>query len=207
MPKPVSRKEATARNREKLLESAAQVIGKSGLMGASLHEIAAAAGLTKGAVYSQFDSKEDLLIELLDRCFQMGHAQLLEVLSSDAPMVERIAELDAWHRGEENTGRLWANLELELSLAASRQPKLRRKLRSRQRRSREYLTQMFEKISEGHNLTLPLSPSEFAVVLSALSDGLLVHWLNDSKAIPENLFARFIVATVLAVSGNESSPP
>ena len=55
MPKPVSRKEATARNREKLLDAAAKVIGKSGLVGASLQEIAAAAGLTKGAVYSQFD--------------------------------------------------------------------------------------------------------------------------------------------------------
>lgn len=202
MPKPVTRKEATARNREKLLDAAAKVIGKSGLVGASLQEIAATAGLTKGAVYSQFDSKEDLLLALLDRRFELGHAQLLEVLSGDTPMAERITDLDTWHRGEKNVGRLWATLELELSLTGARQPKLRKKLRDRQRRSREYLTQMIEKIAEEHNLTLPLPAGEFAIVLSALSDGLLVHWLNDPKEIPEDLFARFIVATVLAVSAN-----
>ena len=149
-------------------------------------EIAATAGLTKGAVYSQFDSKEDLLLALLDRRFELGHAQLLEVLSGDTPMAERITDLDTWHRGEKNVGRLWATLELELSLTGARQPKLRKKLRDRQRRSREYLTQMIEKIAEEHNLTLPLPAGEFAIVLSALSDGLLVHWLNDPKEIAEH---------------------
>ena len=201
MPKPVSRKEATARNREKLLDAAAKVIGKSGFVGATLQEIATAAGLTKGAVYSRFDSKEDLLIELLDRRFEVGHAQLMEVLSGEKPMMERLAELDTWHRGEKGNGRLWATLELELSIAAARQPKLRRKLRDRQRRSSEFLAEMVEKIADENNLTLPLPPADFAVVLSALSDGLLVHWLNDAKAVPDNLFARFIISTVLGASG------
>ena len=183
------------------MDAAAKVIGKSGLVGATLQEIATAAGLTKGAVYSRFDSKEDLLIELLDRRFEVGHAQLMEVLSGDKPMMERLAELDTWHRGEKGNGRLWATLELELSIAAARQPKLRRKLRDRQRRSREFLAEMVEKIADENNLTLPLPPADFAIVLSALSDGLLVHWLNDAKAVPDNLFARFIISTVLGASG------
>ena len=115
-------------------------------------------------------------------------------------MVERLMQLDTWHRGEKGRGRLWATLELELSIAAARQPKLRRKLRERQRRSREFLAEMIESIAEEHQLQLPLPPKEFAVVLSALSDGLLVHWLNDAKAVPDNLFARFIIATVVANS-------
>ena len=200
MPRPATRQETAARNREKLLDAAAKVIGKSGIVGASLQEIATAAGLTKGAVYSQFDSKEDLLVELLDRRFEIGHAQLLELLSGDVPMAERLMQLDTWHRGEKGSGRLWATLELELSIAAARQPKLRRKLRERQRRSREFLAEMIESIAEEHQLQLPLPPKEFAVVLSALSDGLLVHWLNDAKAVPDNLFARFIIATVVANS-------
>ena len=207
MPKPISRKEAAARTREKLLDAAAKVIGKSGVVGATLQDIATAAGLTKGAVYSRFDSKEDLLIELLDRRFEAGHAQLLAVLTSDLPMTERLAQLDNWHRGERGIGRLWATLELELSIAAARQPKLRRKLRNRQRRSREFLTQMVEKIADDHNLKLPLPPGEFAVVLAALSDGLLVHWLNDSKAVPDNVLARFIIATVMVPSAGNTADP
>ena len=114
MPRPATRQETAARNREKLLDAAAKVIGKSGIVGASLQEIATAAGLTKGAVYSQFDSKEDLLVELLDRRFEIGHAQLLELLSGDVPMAERLTQLDTWHRGEKGSGRLWATLELAL---------------------------------------------------------------------------------------------
>lgn len=200
MPRPVSRQEAAARNRERLLDAAAKVISRSGLVGASLQEIAAAAGLTKGAVYSQFDSKEDLLLALLDRRFEIGHAQLMEVLSGDTPMAERVVQLDTWHRGEAGSGRLWATLELELGLAAARQPRLRRKLRLRQRRSREMLATMIERVAEENNLTLPLEPYDFAVILSALSDGLLVHWLNDAKAVPDNLFGRFLIATVVAAS-------
>ena len=205
MPKPASRDETAARNRERLLDAAGKVISKSGLVGASLQEIAAAAGLTKGAVYSQFDSKEDLLIALLDRRFEVGHAQLNEVLSGDTPMGDQVAELDNWHRGERGSGRLWAILELELSLAAVRQPRLRRKLRLRQRRSRELLGSLIARIAEENNLELPVEPIDFAVILSALSDGLLVHWLNDNKAVPHDLFARFLISTVLAANKQAGS--
>ena len=196
MPKPAPRHETTARNRERLLDAAGKVISKSGLVGASLQEIAAAAGLTKGAVYSQFDSKEDLLIALLDRRFEVGHSQLREVLSGETPMGERVLELDNWHRGERGSGRLWAILELELSLAAARQPRLR----LRQRRSRELLAEMITRIAEENDLKLPVEAVDFAVILSALSDGLLVHWLNDTKAVPDDLFARFLISTVLATT-------
>lgn len=205
MPKPAPRHETAARNRERLLDAAGKVISKSGLVGASLQEIAAAAGLTKGAVYSQFDSKEDLLMALLDRRFEIGHAQLRAVLSGDTPMGDQIVELDNWHRGERGSGRLWAILELELSLAAARQPRLRRKLRLRQRRSRELLAELITRIAKENDLKLPVEAADFAVILSALSDGLLVHWLNDTKAVPNDLFARFLISTVLATndaSGN-----
>ncbi|MDG2049440.1 MAG: helix-turn-helix domain containing protein, partial [Myxococcota bacterium] len=69
--KPLTRQETAARNRERLLDAAARVIQKMGLGGASLEDIAADAGLTKGSIYSQFDSKEELLIELLDKRFEV----------------------------------------------------------------------------------------------------------------------------------------
>ena len=34
------------------------------------------------------------------------------------------------------------------------------------------------------SLTLPVSATDMAVILSALSDGLLAHWLNDARAVP-----------------------
>lgn len=205
MHRPLSRKETTARNRELLLDAAARAISKAGIAGASLEQIAADAGLTKGAVYSQFDSKEDLLLALLDRRFELGHGSLQEFFAADAPVGDVIAGLDRWHRGVEGEGRLWATLELELGLAAARQPRLRRKLRDRQEASRKLLADMVEKIASEHGLSLPLPAQDFAVVLQALSDGLLVHWMNDPKAIPDDLLGRFVASIVLAATQASAS--
>src|SRR5438105_4653375 len=56
-----SRDEKKAATRTKLLRAAATVVAKNGAMAASLDAIAERAGMTKGAVYSNFDSKAALL--------------------------------------------------------------------------------------------------------------------------------------------------
>src|SRR3954464_9745233 len=53
--------------RARLLEAAAQVFARRGCHVATLEEVAAEAGFTKGAVYSNFDSKEGLFLALVDQ--------------------------------------------------------------------------------------------------------------------------------------------
>ena len=198
-PKPrarLSRKETSARNRERLLESAGQLISGGGIGGTSLEAIANHAGLTKGAVYSQFDSKEDLLIALLDRRFEVGYDELNAVFEPGEPLASLLGKLDTWHRGTTTEGRLWATLELELALASIRQPRLRQKLRARQTGSRAQLAEMIERLADEHGLELPLPPDEFSLILSAVSDGLLVYWMNNSEEVPDGLFGRFIASVV-----------
>jgi AcrR family transcriptional regulator len=52
--------------RRHLLEAAAIVFAQKGFHAATLDEAAAAAGFTKGAVYSNFKSKDDLFLALFD---------------------------------------------------------------------------------------------------------------------------------------------
>lgn len=63
-----SREDKRKRTRMVLLDAAAKLWAERGIRGASLDDVAAAAGLTKGAVYSNFASKTDLVLALLDRC-------------------------------------------------------------------------------------------------------------------------------------------
>lgn len=60
-----TRSEARAETRRNLLDAATRLFFERGFGTTSLDDIAAEAGLTKGAVYSNFASKEDLLIEML----------------------------------------------------------------------------------------------------------------------------------------------
>jgi AcrR family transcriptional regulator len=55
-----------AQTRERLLQAAARVYARRGFSGATLDEVAAEAGFTKGAVYSHFGSKENLLLALME---------------------------------------------------------------------------------------------------------------------------------------------
>ncbi|MDR1394473.1 MAG: TetR/AcrR family transcriptional regulator [Bifidobacteriaceae bacterium] len=66
-PKHVSPDEAsgqTASTRLALIGAAIRVIARKGYSAASMDDVAAAAGYTKGAIYSQFGSKEDLFVEV-----------------------------------------------------------------------------------------------------------------------------------------------
>ena len=62
----LSREESRALTREKLLASAAVVVAREGYESASIDRIAEEAGFSKGAFYSNFASKEEIVLELLE---------------------------------------------------------------------------------------------------------------------------------------------
>jgi AcrR family transcriptional regulator len=64
---PRPRRDRREQTRTALLAAAERLWAEHGIHGASLDDIAAAAGLTKGAVYSNFAGKTDLLLALMER--------------------------------------------------------------------------------------------------------------------------------------------
>ena len=60
-----TRDEAQAETRRELLRAASRLFLRNGFVATSLSDIAEEAGVTKGAVYSNFASKEDLFLALL----------------------------------------------------------------------------------------------------------------------------------------------
>jgi AcrR family transcriptional regulator len=76
VPRPgVRRREAT---RERMLEAARSVLAREGIQGASVEHICEQAGFTRGAFYSNFSSKDDLLLALFDRERELMIARLRE---------------------------------------------------------------------------------------------------------------------------------
>jgi AcrR family transcriptional regulator len=61
----LTREESKARTRSELLRAASRLFVRNGFVATSLSDIAEEAGLTKGAVYSNFASKEELFLALL----------------------------------------------------------------------------------------------------------------------------------------------
>src|SRR3954470_19824911 len=63
----LTRTERRAQTRQELLDAAARVFVERGFAGASIEAITAEAGYTRGAFYSNFNSKEELFAELLQQ--------------------------------------------------------------------------------------------------------------------------------------------
>ena len=76
----MARQERAERTRNAILDAAAEVFDEYGFNGASLSDILAKAGVTKGALYFHFSSKEDLAQALVTEQFVLG-----ESLPTDAP--------------------------------------------------------------------------------------------------------------------------
>lgn len=70
-----------AAQRERLIEAAARLMGRSDIVSASVKDIVAEAGMSSRSFYEHFGSKDEVLIELVDRASQSFLLRLAQVVA------------------------------------------------------------------------------------------------------------------------------
>jgi AcrR family transcriptional regulator len=175
--------------RQHLLDAAAIVFTREGFHGATLDEVASTAGFTKGAVYSNFKSKDDLFLALLDERIERQFAVASEVLDSgpheteqQMPVVRELLHSNAFFWDDS-----WTTLYLEFVLYSRRNPEAAAKLAASAQRTRELVTEMVdtEYASVG---TKPRYPTAHLAEISlALFSGLGIDRMVDPTSITEAL--------------------
>lgn len=75
---------------ERLIEVARQLFAEKGFEATSVQDIVATAGVTKGAMYHYFASKDDLLAEIYARVLRWQMERLETFVHQDAPVAERV---------------------------------------------------------------------------------------------------------------------
>ncbi|MGH3451221.1 MAG: TetR family transcriptional regulator [Haloechinothrix sp.] len=85
-----NRAKRTVDVRARLVEVATELFAKHGFESTSVQSIVDAAGVTKGAMYHHFESKDDLLYEIYARVLRMQTTQLATFASADLPLAERL---------------------------------------------------------------------------------------------------------------------
>ena len=127
---PLTPERRRQQTREHLLAAAAEVFGERGFHGASLDEVAAVAGFTKGAVYSNFKNKEDLFLALFKANYDREMDALRAALrNSEVPPEARISEFVHLIRDQTaQAGRNFNLLYQEFLLYAARNPEVREEL-------------------------------------------------------------------------------
>lgn len=178
--------------RDKLFEAAARVFELDGIGGASIEAIAAEAGFTRGAFYSNFGSKDELIFAMLEDHVEQSIRRNMEILAQHKNLDDFIAALKTMDRGRQDPlGRsplLHMEMILFVARAEKRRPELAKRLRARRKLTADIIEATLKNSARGDMLNAPWMAS----VVLALEDGFRLHRLIDPETTPADSFWRAI---------------
>jgi len=178
--------------REKLFEAAARVFEEQGIGGASVEAIAAAAGFTRGAFYSNFKSKDELIIAMLEDHVEQSIRRSHELLALHRNLAEFIEALKTMDRGRQDPLSRSPLLHMEMILFVARAEKRRPDLAKRLRARRKMIADIVETTSRNSGHNGHLNPTWTGAMMLALDDGFRLHRLIDPETTPADSFLRAI---------------
>lgn len=188
--------------REYLLQAAAQVFAERGFHAATLDEVAAAAGFTKGAVYSNFKNKEDLFLALLEDAYARDIAAIKETMeASEVPPEARLGDFVNMMRGDVARLPGMDSLYLEFHLYALRNPAARARLNELEQ---EDIRAIAEILDERRDVERVEPAERTARIIVALFRGISMMRTANPEAAGEDLLQGAIefVTRALGVEAN-----
>lgn len=184
--KRLTRKESQQQTRSRLLDAAAQVFSRRGFYAASIDEVAAEAGFSKGAVYSNFESKEELFLALIEQRFE----QDIQDFGNIDTIFERQLEpgevsdyIQAIARD-----RTWNLLVIEFFLYGMRDDSVREKMSLRLQTLHDQMTIRLRDAYavRGENPVIPVE--QIPLVISALGVGLSIQYYLNPETFPNLVY-------------------
>jgi AcrR family transcriptional regulator len=192
-----ARRQAT---RDRVLEAASEVFAERGFHGATVEDICERAGFTRGAFYSNFSSKDDLVVELsrqhsealVDR---IRRASRRESGAAEEVLRDVFAALADETRGKEQ----WLVLTTEFTLHAIRDPGARRVWAAQQRRVRDELVAVVDEVLARQDLALPMPTELFVRAAISLAQGSMTQRLVEPRSLQVGELERTVLPILLGV--------
>jgi AcrR family transcriptional regulator len=178
--------------RDKLFEAAARMFEEQGIGGASIEAIAAAAGFTRGAFYSNFKSKDELIIAMLEDHVEQSIRRNLDLLDRHKKLADFIDALKNMDRSRQDPLGRSPLLHMEMILFVARAEKRRPDLAKRLRARRKLITDIVETTLKNSGRNGALNPTWTGAIVLALEDGFRLHRLIDPETTPADSFLRAI---------------
>jgi AcrR family transcriptional regulator len=192
------RPEQNERTRRELLAAARPVFETSGYHGATLDQIAEAAGYTKGAVYSRFGSKADLFLALIE-ARQAERMHGIETAAASSPR-ERLTSAILAFAERLDADLAWFLVLGEFRAHARRHPALNARYASLHDRVRGEMTDFFERLYAELGATPPVPPASLADFLFAAQSGVALERAADPQALPAEQQVLLVLRMVLGTT-------
>ena len=165
---------------------------RDGIGGASIEAIAAEAGFTRGAFYSNFKSKDELIFAMLEDHVERSIRRNMEILAQHRNLDDFIAALKSMDRARQDPLGRSPLLHMEMILFVARAEKRRPELAKRLRARRKLIADIVEATLKDSAKDATINPPWMASVVLALEDGFRLHRLIDPETTPADSFLRAI---------------
>ncbi|MGH9016270.1 MAG: TetR/AcrR family transcriptional regulator [Acidimicrobiales bacterium] len=167
--------------RDALVASARDVFAQRGFHAASLDEIAETAGFTRGAVYSNFENKEELFFAVLDRHVELQLA-VFDAFFEEAGGPAAAPDDDVasmWRRLAAGSDPQWVALSLEFRLYALRNPDVRDRFLTRYHAARDRIVSYLSEILDNVDYELLIPVADLAAIVDWGAGGIMELGLID----------------------------
>lgn len=184
------------RNRELLLAAARRVFLARGYHGSTLEAIAAEAGFSKGVVYSQFESKADLFLALLDERIAERAAENERGVREAGGGAAAVAALCALGRRRAQRETDWNLLLLEFRAQAAREPALNERYAKAHARAIDGIAGLLTRMFEAAGVEPARPPELLATFVLALTSGVNLENLVAPGSLPADAVVELLERTL-----------
>jgi AcrR family transcriptional regulator len=195
----LTREESRKQTQQRLLDAALTVIAKKGVAGASVEDIAALAGYTRGAFYSNFHGKNDLFIALLRRDHQQAQQGMTALLAAGLPPGELEQRRKQFYSRMHRDNECFMNWT-EARMLAARDAKFRTRLNALLREKRDFMAGVIVQFCERLGIPPPAPPAEMAMGFMSLVQGVRLFRLSSPHEMApeaaESILTLFIEAVI-----------
>ncbi len=173
--------------RRRLLEGAAVVFAAEGVGGASIEEICAASGLSRGAFYSNYENKDQLVRDLME-VDQAENAADLEQHLSEVDPLTFILSMDNGERARSSITARNPGLGIELFLHLSRTPEHRSWLVQHQRETSEVTKRMVQRMADDLGIEIPGGVDDAVSLILGFDLGLSFRSMIDPESVRQGQY-------------------
>ena len=203
--KPVKQTRRRANTRVRLLESARELFAERGVNGTAVEDLCAHAGFTRGAFYSNFSDKDELVLALMEADRQVVQERVTETLTTDFPDVA-LAIAAVLDTIQTQDSRLHYLSRTEMTLHAIRTPAVATALVRQRSEFRAQLAQVVTEALARAGVELDIEVNVLVRTVEALNDGAIPQSLLEPKALPEGTVQRLIVPRLMHEFTCEEKP-
>lgn len=167
------------------MRAATKAVARDGFHAASVNAIARGAGLSIGALYANFDGKDDLFFAVFEEHVRWFEEQVAQVAAAGDPLaaIEDAAGLMARDRSQ-------FLIFVEFWAYAVRKPRLRAKFAARMADMRDVLAEALEQRARRDGISHEVPAQSLALLGLALGRGLTLERFADPEAVSDQTIAQ-----------------